>query len=248
MNSTQIILLATLGGLASLVGGWVLVRHARDRGSGDLFLGLIKLLVTPLVKVWWRARFVGFARIPDPVPPGGLILVCNHTSGLDPVLINWRSSLRIRWLMSRAMMVPILGFLWKRLGVLPIDFASRDRTAFNESVKILKQGGVLGIFPEGRIARPPRVIQPFFPGVGLMVARTQATVVLIHSQGIKPGKTTFGVLLRPWRARLEVIDVIDYAGTTLKAKAITSDLRQRLHEASGWPLESISVEDARQRA
>jgi hypothetical protein len=80
-----------------------------------------------------------------------------------------------------------------------------------------------------------------------MVAKTRATVVLIHSHGIRPGRTTFGVLIKPWRARVDVVDVVDYSDTSLKAKAITADLRQRLQEASGWPLESISVEESRLR-
>ena len=247
MDSAEIALLLGLGGLLAVAGGWLLGRYARKRGAGDLVLGLLTLLATPLVRIYWGARFRGFERIPDPVPGRGLILVCNHTSGMDPVLINWNCSLRIRWMMSRAMMVPILGFLWRRLGVLPIDFASRDRKAFEDTLEILRAGGVLGIFPEGRIARPPEVIQPFLPGIGLIVAKTRAPVVLIHSHGIRPGRSTFGVLMRPWRARVEVVDVLDYADSPLKAREITADLRQRLHEASGWPLESISVEEARQR-
>ncbi|MEE2681482.1 MAG: lysophospholipid acyltransferase family protein [Planctomycetota bacterium] len=247
MNPTQISVLAILGGLGLLASGWWLLHLAAARADGDRFLGLMKLLVTPLVKGYWGARFTGFERIPTPPSERGLIIVCNHTSGLDPVLITWKTPLRIRWLMSRAMMVRALGFLWRRLGILPIDFGSRDRAAFTDSVEILKRGGVLGIFPEGRIARPPEVIQPFLPGVGLMVAKTRATVVLMHSHGIRPGRTTFGVLSKPWRARVDVVDVVEYADTSLKAKAITADLRQRLHEASGWPLESISVEEARHR-
>ena len=247
MNATQISLLVILGGLTLGVGAWLLIRHAGNRGAGDWVLGLLKVVGAPLVKVYWGARFVGWERIPDPSPERGLIIVCNHTSGLDPVLIEWRCSLKIRWMMSREMMVSALDFLWRRLRVLPIDFATRDRTAFNESLEILRAGGILGIFPEGRIARPPQVIQPFLPGIGLLVAKTQATVVLMHSQGIRPGRTTFGVLIRPWRARIEVVDVLEYGDSDLKARAITADLRQRLHEASGWPLESISVEEARQR-
>ena len=247
MDAIQISLLAIFGVLALGVGCWLLIGHARSRGAGDGVLGLLKIAVAPLIKIYWGSRFLGWERIPEPDPDRGLIIVCNHTSGLDPVLIEWRCSLKIRWMMSREMMVPLLGFLWRRLRVLPIDFASRDRRAFDQSLEILRTGGILGIFPEGRIARPPEVIQPFLPGIGLLVAKTQATVVLMHSRGIRPGRTTFGVLIRPWRARIEVVDVIEYGDSELKARAITADLRQRLHQASGWPLESISVEDARQR-
>ena len=247
MNPAQISLLAIFGGLVLLAGGWLLIRYSRNRGGGYWILGLMKIAGTPLARGYWGVRFTGLERIPDPIPDRGLIIVCNHTSGLDPVLIEFGSSMRIRWMMSRAMMVPAFGFLWRRMGILPIDFASRDRTSFDESLKILHHGGILGIFPEGRIARPPEVIQPFLPGIGLMVARTKATVVLMHSHGIRPGKTTFGVLIRPWRARIDVVDVVEYADSGLNARAITADLRQRLHEASGWPLESFSIEEARER-
>ena len=247
MDLIQGMILGIVGVPVLATGGWLLRRHARRRGAGDPVLGLLKILVTPLVRIYWRARFTGFELIPDPIPPEGLILVCNHTSGLDPILLNWKCELRIRWMMSKAMMKPLLAPLWRRLEVLPIEFSSRDRASVARSMEILRSGGVVGIFPEGRIARPPEVIQPFQPGIGLLVARTGARVLLMTSRGVRPGGSTFGALLRPCRARVEVVEVIDYRQAGLKARAITEDLRERLRRATGWPLEDISPEASLER-
>lgn len=242
MDWIQGTILGTVAVVLVLALGWLVGVHARKRGGGDRVVGLLKIAVTPLVRLYWGARFRGLGRIPDPIPEPGLVLVCNHTSGLDPVLVNWGCNLRIRWMMSRAMMTPLLGPLWHRLGVLPIEFSERDRASVTEAIRILRAGGVVGIFPEGRIARPPEVVQPFQPGLGLLVARTGASVLLMHSQGPRPGRSTFGSLLRPCRARVTVVELIDYRDRGLKARAITEDLRQRLHRATGWPLEDISPE------
>ena len=243
MTPTQITVLAILGGLGLLMAGRWLLRLGRRRAEGDAFLGLMKLVVSPLVRGYWGARFTGFERIPTPPPGRGLILVCNHTSGLDPVLITWKSPLRIRWLMSRAMMVKALGFLWRRLGILPIDFGAR--TARRSPTRGDPQGWRGVDLPRGSDRTPTAGRSAVSARRGPDGRQDPATVVLMHSHD--PPRANDLRVLTPWRAMVDVVDVIDYDDRSLKAKAITADLRQRLHEASGWPMESISVEEARQR-
>ena len=72
MTPTQITVLAILGGLGLLLAGWWIVRLGRRQADGDAFLGVMKLVTSPLVKGYWGARFTGFERIPTP-PPGCLL-------------------------------------------------------------------------------------------------------------------------------------------------------------------------------
>ena len=220
------------GALAGLLG----LGHFRRRGGGRPLLGLMKVLACPLVRLYWGTRYRDFERIPGEVPPEGPVLVSNHTSGLDPVLIEYATDLDVRWLMMKAMMVPgVRGFArWKRL--FQIEFGPGDRKVIRAAMQAIKGGEVVGIFPEGGIERPARRIRPFMKGIGLLVARTGARVVLVNVDGIPEHGNAFTGLLLPCRARVRVVDVIDY-GDRRDAAAICDDLRRRMQDATGWPLE-----------
>jgi 1-acyl-sn-glycerol-3-phosphate acyltransferase len=238
MRSTLILIGAIL--LLALLVGVVLVPLARLRGGGRISLGLSKMLVALPIRLFWRVNYVGFEMLPKNPPDGGLIVVSNHTSGLDPVLIEYRCNYDIRWMMWAAMMVPgVKQFArWKR--TIPITFGAGDRTALRSSMEILKNDGVIGIFPEGGIERPAEHIRPFMHGVGLLVAKSKARVLLLHISGIPERKNAFTPILLPCRARIEVIGVIDFEGERDMVK-ITEDLRTRIQATSGWPLEDAPL-------
>ncbi len=200
----------------------------------------MKALTAPLIRLYWGARYVNFDRMPPDAPETGLILVSNHTSGLDPILIEHHTDLDIRWLMMKAMMVPgVKQFArWKRL--IPIEFGPADRAAMREAITAVKSGGVIGIFPEGAIARPARRIRPFMKGVGLLVAKTGAPVALINVSGIPERRNAYTPLILPCRARIELIEVIDYTGNRDVA-GIAEDLRTRMQAATGWPLDETPL-------
>lgn len=229
--------------LAILLGGFFVLRWARRRGAGDWLVGLIKIVTGVPIFLLWRARYKGFDQLPDEPFEHGLILVSNHTSGLDPALIDCGVDFRIRWLMWRAMMIRGLNFLWRRIRVIPVDMSASDRTAVREAMKCVRGGGVIGIFPEGGIERPARQIKPFLPGVGFLIARTKAPVGLIHMSGIAETKTAYGALFRPCHAKIELIEVLEYDSDWDPAQ-ITDDLRSRLSKASGWPLVDADPADA----
>lgn len=236
MDPLSTVLLAGALLLLGLLVGVVLVAHLRRRGDGRLLIGACKLLVAVPIRLWWRVTYVGFEAIPDRPPEGGLIVVANHTSGLDPVIVEYRCNYDIRWMMWAEMMVPGVRWFtrWKR--VIPISFGAGDRAALKRSVEIVRDGGVLGVFPEGGIERPAGRIRPFMHGVGLLVAKTGAPVVLLHISGIPERADAFSSILRPCRARVEVVEVMAFTGRRDVA-GISEDLRTRLQAACGWPLE-----------
>lgn len=214
---------------------WWLAAKARVRGHDDVVMGILTWIGALFVRGLWRAEFHGAEKLPPPETTQGLVIVSNHTSGLDPVLIQYLMPFKIRWLMSRRMMISTLGFLWRRLRVIPVDFNGKDRAAVRAALSGLEDGDVVGIFPEGDIARPPEEIHPFLPGVGFIVAKAAAPVVLVHVSGITPAQTAYGALFRRCRARIEIVEVVRFPKGT-KAKEVTESLRMRLHTASGWPL------------
>jgi 1-acyl-sn-glycerol-3-phosphate acyltransferase len=158
---------------------------------------------------------------------GPLIVVANHTSGVDPLLIQAASHFEIRWMMARDMMVPAGRALWEFARIIPVDRERGDSAALREAIRHLRQGGVLGVFPEGGIERPPGVLRPFEPGLGLIIARTRAPVLPVIIRGTPYATTAWESLFRSSRARLEVHPPIDAATLPDTPAAIVADLESR---------------------
>ena len=169
-----------------------------------------------------------------------MIVVSNHTGAVDPLLIQAGCRFYIRWMMASDMMVPWLNWLWKLEKLIPVARDGRDAAAAREAIRHVKSGGVVGIFPEGRIVNPPRQIRPFHAGVGLIIARTQAPVMLVWVSGTPDTTGTAKSITTPSRARVEFVEVVDFKGQR-DPEVITQQLRERLAKAANWPLNDHPV-------
>jgi 1-acyl-sn-glycerol-3-phosphate acyltransferase len=121
---------------------------------------------------WLLSRFVyrfdvkGDEHIPT---EGAAVLVCNHVSFIDAVLLMAASPRPIRFIMDhRIFRVPVLGWLFKLAKAIPIAPQKEDPAAYEEAfaqaVQVLREGDLLAIFPEGAITRDGS-LQPFKGGV-----------------------------------------------------------------------------------
>lgn len=121
---------------------------------------------------WIASRFVyrfkvtGDLNIPT---EGAAVLVCNHVSFVDAVLLMAASPRPIRFVMDhRIFKVPVLGWLFKLAKAIPVAPQKEDpaayEAAFRESAQVLREGDLLGIFPEGAITKDG-TLQPFKGGI-----------------------------------------------------------------------------------
>jgi 1-acyl-sn-glycerol-3-phosphate acyltransferase len=133
---------------------------------------------------------------------GPAILVCNHTSGLDPQLIQSTCPRLITWMMAREYYdLPVIRKILDTVGVIPITRGARDTGATRAAIRALENGEILGIFPEGRIA-PTRQLLPFQTGVALLAMKSQAAVHPAYLDGTQRGLEMVAAFMRPQRARL----------------------------------------------
>jgi 1-acyl-sn-glycerol-3-phosphate acyltransferase len=197
--------------------------------------GFIWRLVQVYARFVHRVRFEGMDEWRRNPNPGPLIVVSNHTGSVDPLLIQSGCHFHIRWMMASEMIAPWLRFVWKRTKPIPVDRDGRDSAPAREAIRHVRSGGVLGIFPEGRIVRPPQQIRPFFLGVGLIVARAKAPVLLVWVSGTPDTPGMMRSLFTPSRARVVYIDLIDFSHEP-DAHIITQRLRERIAQVSGWPV------------
>jgi 1-acyl-sn-glycerol-3-phosphate acyltransferase len=232
VNPTAWIILSFLALLA-----WAfLVRWLLNNPRGDLFTGIFYRLMKLDAFVFHRLRVFGRENIPD-LParhPGPLIVVINHTAGIDPVLVQAALHFEVRWMMARDMMVPALKALWDWSGAIPVDRGGRDTGSARDAIRYVRSGHAIGIFPEGGIERPPRTLLPFHPGVGFIIAKTEASVLPVIVEGTPVCPNAWGSLYTRGRARVTFLPLRTYAG--LKPAEITAKLQQDYLDATGWPL------------
>ena len=130
---------------------------------------------------WLASRFVyrfqvqGDEHIPT---EGAAVLACNHVSFVDAVLLMAASPRPIRFLMDhRIFRVPVLGWLFRLAKAIPVAPQKEDphayEAAFREAAQVLREGDLLGIFPEGGITRDG-TLQPFKGGIAKILVQAQA--------------------------------------------------------------------------
>ena len=114
---------------------------------------------------------------------GPVILASNHVSNADAVIIGaWltpRLGRRIHWLGKREMFEwPVVGWMARNGGVVPVDRGGADAEAFRLAQKVLAAGEVLMVFPEGTRS-PTGELQRPKDGLAMLALRTNATIVPI---------------------------------------------------------------------
>jgi 1-acyl-sn-glycerol-3-phosphate acyltransferase len=133
---------------------------------------------------------------------GPALLVCNHLSGLDPVLIQSVAPRLIRWMMAKEYYEQkSLKWLLDLVGAIPVDRSGRDRAATRAALEALASGYVVGVFPEGRI-ETSRQLLPFQNGIALLAAKSGAPVYPVYMEGTQRGKKMLEAYLFPCRASL----------------------------------------------
>ncbi len=136
---------------------------------------LLRFIAWVLTRIVYRFRVTGEQHIPS---EGPAVLVANHVSFVDAVLLMAASPRPIRFIMdSRIFQVPVLGWLFRLAKCIPVapqkDDPATYQRAFDEAAKVLREGDLLGIFPEGGITRDGQ-LQPFKGGVMKILEQAQA--------------------------------------------------------------------------
>jgi 1-acyl-sn-glycerol-3-phosphate acyltransferase len=141
---------------------------------------LLRFVAWVLSRFVYRFEIKGDEHIPT---EGAAVLVCNHVSFIDAVLLMAASPRPIRFIMDhRIFKVPVLGWLFKLAKAIPIAPQKEDpaayEAAFAKALGVLREGDLLAIFPEGAITRDG-ALQPFKGGVMKIIDSARA-------QGLEP--------------------------------------------------------------
>lgn len=206
-------------------------------GGETPIVRLLRPLVWLVMQSLHRVRFAGFEKVPRTIGPEGLVLVSNHSSLVDPLILQALCVSAVRWMMDASFMSSRGGWFWRATKVIPVSFGPGDAEAFADAVAHVRSGGVLGVFPEGGLPRPPCEIRPFLPGVGAIVARTKAPVLLVWVNGGPRANGVLGSILTRSEITVTTLGVIRFEGREARdIEGITRRLRAEIARASGWPI------------
>ncbi|UGA55654.1 MFS transporter [Vibrio sp. VB16] len=143
----------------------------------------VRFVVWIVTHIIYRVKHTNLHHLPK---NGGALLVCNHVSYMDALLLSAVCPRLIRFVMEEdyANLKPLRRFLF-RAGVIPVSAAnSRSiRKAFKEVEKALSDGEIVCIFPEGRLTEDGE-IQPFMRGIDIIINRSPVPVIPLAIKGM----------------------------------------------------------------
>ena len=189
---------------------------------------LLRFVAFLLSRCLYRLRVLGDEHLPL---RGAAIVVCNHVSYVDALLLMAASPRPMRFIMDhRIFAVPVLGWLFRLAKAIPIAPQAEDAqayaAAFEAADRVLADGDLLCIFPEGGITQDGR-LQPFKAGVMTILARRPVPVVPVALQNlwgsffsrIEGGRAMLRPLRRGWLRRVGLA-----AGPALAPELVTPEL------------------------
>ena len=189
---------------------------------------LMRFLTWILVSIMYRVSIKGLEHIPE---KGPALIVCNHVSFMDPLVIGGTVRRPVRFVMDHNIFrIPVLNFIFRTARAIPIAPAKADpdalQKAFDRIDAELADGEVVCIFPEGRLTRDGE-INEFKRGVEKILERRPVPVVPMALRGLwgsffsrREGKAPMSKLPRRFWSRIEMIVTAPVHGQNASAPGL----------------------------
>ncbi len=200
------LLAITAAGLgATLVVAW---REYRRGASLPPIPWLVWRLTRLYAAFWCRAQRIGPCTVPA---QGPVILAANHLSGVDPLVIVGTCPHRLPGFVveQKYYRFPLANWFMRLNQCVPVDRTNPGKSFLTNTLRRLKEGGCLGIFPQGTYVEPGEAEPPAKSGLGLLALRTGAPVIPIHIVGAGYAANPFVALFRRHRVRIRYGKPVD---------------------------------------
>ena len=212
-------------------------QNGKDNNAGPAFdpgrpedrltIRLLQAFDVCFARIYHRVNVLSPQRLPK---QGPAILICNHVSGLDPMLIQSVCPRLIVWMMAREYYeIPVLRPIFRTVEAIPVDRGGRDLAATRSALRALEAGRILGVFPEGKIEKS-RQLLPFQTGVALMALKANVPVYPAYLDGSQRNKTMLQAFLYPNVATLAFGPVVQTESAST-SKEVLQSVTDRYTEA-----------------
>jgi 1-acyl-sn-glycerol-3-phosphate acyltransferase len=173
---------------------------------------LMRFLAWILIHTMYRVKKEGLDNVPA---SGPCVVVCNHVSYVDAIVIAACVRRPIRFVMDhRIFRNPLLNWLFRTMQAIPVASSREDarlkEQAFETAAAALRNGEVVGIFPEGTLT-PDGEMGAFRPGVERIVKETPVPVVPMALRGLWGSffsRAADGKAMHRWRGMFSRIGIV----------------------------------------
>lgn len=147
----------------------------QDRVKMGWFFRILWVLVRGFCRLFFLVKITGEEHVKD--NRGGCIVVGNHASYKDPVLLGICVHQKLRFMAKEELFRnPILAWLITRLGAFPITRQGHDTAGVRKAISVVKEGTALMLFPEGKRNKTDTLL-PFEKGVAFIAQNAKAQVI-----------------------------------------------------------------------
>lgn len=141
---------------------------------------ICKLIYTVLLKVLFRPTAIGTENIPE---DGAMIFAGNHRHAFDPVVVMTHTKRIVHYMAKASLFKGLHGILFKHLGLIKVYRTKNNPEAIQSAVELLKQGGTLGIFPEGTRNKTEEPLLKFKHGAAKIAKEANSKIVPFAIKG-----------------------------------------------------------------
>jgi 1-acyl-sn-glycerol-3-phosphate acyltransferase len=211
-------------------------RLAREKGVSRPLYALVRFSVAPFLRVYFRMRISGAEHIPA---EGAAIVAPNHKSFFDSFFIALATRRHLRFMAKTELFRGSWARLLVRLGAFPVRRGEADADALETARIVLRQGGLLALFPEGTRVPDPDALGEPRRGAGRLALESGAPIVPAAITGTD--HLWLGPIPKPKRVQVAFAEAIAVAGL-----APTPEAAAELVESRLWP--EVESEFGRLRA
>lgn len=135
----------------------------------------LKFIVKPFFMLIHGTKYVGLDNIPK---TGPVILAGNHTGNTDALLMLGGPKRIVHMMAKKELFkTKFTNAFFRSMACISVDRSIHDENAKSEAIKVLNDGGLIGIFPEGTVNKTNDIIMPFKYGAVSFAKKTNAYIV-----------------------------------------------------------------------
>lgn len=141
---------------------------------------VLKAICKILFKILYRPKVEGIENIPK---EGGIILVGNHKHAFDAPLVMINTDRIVHYMAKESLFKGIQGKLLENIGMIKVYRTKSNPRAVTEAIDILKNGGVIGIFPEGTRNKTKEELLKFRHGAVAIAKQADVPIIPFAIKG-----------------------------------------------------------------